>query len=208
MLWILLVICAACVGPIGKAGRGGGEEPAISVYLVNHGWHTGLVIPRPAVPTGLWPEVDDFPDADFLEVGWGDWDFYQSPETGVWMTLKAAFWPTASILHVMAIRGNVGRYYPHSEIIELTLSRESFWRLCRFIHDSNKRHGDRADPMLSDFYRTSRFYPAQGNFHLFRTCNAWTTSALRAAGYPIGSLAALFSSSLMSGARKYGRPIR
>lgn len=202
-----LLIFSGCVGPIAKPAPAG-DEPAVAVYLVDHGWHSGLVIPRAGIPEDLWPESGDFPDADYLEVGWGDRDYYQAPQPGVWMALKAAFWPTSSVLHVIGLKGPLTRYYPHSEIIELKPSIDAFRRLCRFIHDSYQRDGPRAAPISPLAHPISRFYPARGSFHLLRTCNAWTATALRAAGYPIGAFSAVFSSTLVSRSRGFGKPIR
>ena len=209
LVLLLVVLCgSACVGPIEKPGLAGTDEPVVPIYIVNQGWHTDLVVPRAAIPEGIWPEAEQFADADYLVIGWGDRDFYQSPDVGFWMTLKAALWPTASVLHVTHFNGSVTTRYPTSEIIELKPSAGAFRNLCRHIHHSYRRASARAVPLTPDYYPTSRFYPAQGSFHLFRTCNAWTASALRAAGFPISPLSALFSSSLMSQVRALGTPVR
>jgi uncharacterized protein (TIGR02117 family) len=208
LLLLVVVICGgACVGPIEKPGPAGAEESVVPIYLVNQGWHTDLVIPQANVPKGIWPESEAFA-ADYLVIGWGDRDFYQSPDSGVWMALKAALWPTPSVLHITQFNGPVATHYPVGEIIELKPSAGAFRNLCRYIHDSYQRVGGRAVPLAQDFYPSSRFYPAQGSFHLFRTCNAWAASALRAAGFPISPMSALFSSSLMSEVRALGTPVR
>jgi uncharacterized protein (TIGR02117 family) len=207
---LVVVLCGgACVGPIEKPGpAAGADEPAVPIFLVNQGWHTDLVIPRADIPKGIWPESEEFAEADYLVIGWGDREFYQSPEVGFWMTLKAALWPTASVLHVTHFNGPVKTHYPASEIIELKPSAGAFRNLCRYIHDSYQRAGARAVALAPDYYPTSRFYPAHESFHLFRTCNAWTASALRAAGFSVSPLSALFSSSLMSEVRALGKPVR
>src|ERR687895_541090 len=189
---ILLAAWCSCTGSVKELYPATEDEPVFSIYLVRHSWHTGIVIKRADIPSGIWPESKDFPAAEYLEIGWGDWDFYQSREPGSWLTFKAAFWPTASVLHVVGFRGPLVRYFPYNEIIELKLSQRSFKLLCRYLHNS--------------YARDSRFYPARGKFHLLNTCNVWAARALQAAGYPLTS--AITTGGVMSQARKFGRVIQ
>jgi uncharacterized protein (TIGR02117 family) len=185
------------------------NEPAPVIYLVSHGWHTGLVLKRVDIPAALWPESRDFPEADYLEVGWGDWDYYQTPEPGLGLTLKAAFWPTASVLHVVGFHESVTEYFPTSEIIALKLSLSGLECLVAYIHDSYARDdAAKTAPLGKGLYGDSRFYPARGKFHLFNTCNVWTARALRAAGYPIGPFTAITANDLMSQARAFGKVVQ
>jgi len=156
------------------------------IQVVSHGWHAGIVIRRSDIPEGSWPEIRDFPNADYLEVGWGDRDYYQARDPGLGTTLKAALWPTASVLHVVGLRGPVAGNFPHSDVVALPITREGLARLIAFIDAAHNRP-DRT-PLRSlgpGLYGDSRFYPARGRFHLFNNCNRWTARALRAAGHDI-----------------------
>lgn len=208
LLGVILTVCGACVHPA-KKPYPLKDQPATSIYLVSHGWHAGIVIHRSDIPKGLWPETGDFPQADYLEVGWGDRDFYPAPRFSVGLALKAALWPTASVLHVVGFSGPVTRYFPNSEMIELKLSRRGAERLSRYIHDSFDRQGTvRAAPSGSGLYGNSRFYPARGRFHLFNTCNTWTAGALRAAGYPISTSLTITTGQVMAEARPFGEVVQ
>lgn len=163
------------------------DAPGVStIYVVSHGWHAGIVVHRSDIPGDRWPEMQDFPNADYLEVGWGDRDFYQSRDPGLVTTLKAGLWPTDSVLHVVGFRGPVSGYFPHSQVIALPISRDGLARLIAFIDDAHDRP-DRT-PLRSlnpGLYGDSRYYAARGRFHLFNNCNGWTARALRAAGYTV-----------------------
>jgi len=76
---------------------------AATLYVVNHGWHTGLVIRRGDIPPGLWTEHAQAPPGEFLEAGWGEREFYQSRDPGLWLALRAALWPQASVLHLVGV---------------------------------------------------------------------------------------------------------
>lgn len=202
---IALAACA-CAVPQAAPRPSGEGHPAVAIYLVAHEGHTGIVVPRAAIPAGLWPESRDFPRADYMEVGWGDRDYYQGRDQGLWGTLRAALSPTPSVLHVVGVRGPVARYFPASEVVELKLSRDGFERLIRYIHAAHERTGASAAASLGPgLYGNSRFYPAWESFHLFRTCNVWTARALRVAGLPVDD--SITRDGLMSQARELGKVV-
>ena len=99
-----LVLVCVLLGSVGCATPGPPlypvpvqEEPRY-IYIVRHAWHTGLVVKYDDIDPRLWPEKDDFPEALYLEVGWGDRDFYQTPRAGLGILLQAALKSPASVL--------------------------------------------------------------------------------------------------------------
>ena len=157
------------------------QAPAgTSMFLVPQGGHTGIAVRRADIPASLLPEKHDFPDVDYLEVGWGERDFYMAQTAGPWLTFKAAFLPNRSVLHVAGVRGQLPAFFPRSEIVEIRLSRQALGGLLRYVHDAFERNGQSvAEPLGRGFY------PGRETFHLLRTCNVWTAGALRAAGLPV-----------------------
>jgi len=185
----LLVCCSllalGCAAPV-PAPEATDASVGGRIYVVSHGWHAGLVLRRADIPDEAWPEKRDFPDAEYLEIGWGDRDYYQAREPGMGTLLKAALWPTASVLHVVGFRGAVAANFPHSVILALPVTRDGLARLVDFIdaaHD--RRSGAPLASLGPGLYGDSRYYPARGRFHLFNNCNRWTARALRAAGFEI-----------------------
>ena len=81
------------------------------VYVVNHGWHTGFVIPASGIHQ-LIPELKNrFGNAPYIEFGWGDNEFYQAEEISSGITLKAIFLPTASVVHAVAVSHKADKYF-------------------------------------------------------------------------------------------------
>jgi uncharacterized protein (TIGR02117 family) len=196
------MLLASCAAP-GVAPAPPPEAP-VTIHLVSHGWHAGIVVRQADVPPRLWPERRDFPHAEYLEVGWGDRDFYRSPDPGVWLALRAALVPTPSVLHVVGFTGPVAGYFGSSEVVELAVSRAGFERLVRYIHDAHERGGaPAAEPLGPALYGRGYFYPARESFHLLRTCNVWTARALREAGLAVRD--SITSAGLMEQARAIGR---
>ncbi|WP_457670080.1 DUF2459 domain-containing protein [Thiolapillus sp.] len=204
----LLTACAACAAPVGEAPVSDDAKPRKTVYLVSHGWHAGIVVSRDDVPEDAWPILADFPDAKYLEIGWGDKDFYETPDPHAGIVLKAALLPSASVLHVVGFSDAVPRYFSRSEIIRIDLPAAGFHALIQGIGESFARDGSgKADYLGPGLYGDSRFYLSRERYHLFNTCNAWTARRLRRAGLPIRSLRSIRVEGLMSQARKLGRVI-
>lgn len=200
----LLWLCSACAGPSTPSLASIQGQPYASVYVVNQGKHAALILRRKDIPPGLIPESADFPAAAYLELGWGDWDYYQSDDPGPWLTLKAAFWPTASVLHVAGIKGDVAGRFAGYELIRLDLPQQSFAGLAGYVDRSFARNGSaKTVPVKQGDDGDSFFYPAHGKFHIFHTCNGWIAGALAAAGYPMGMFEPVTSDQLMAKVRPF-----
>jgi uncharacterized protein (TIGR02117 family) len=199
-LWLGLLGACASVAPPPSATPAAVEReaPRHVVHVISHGWHTGIVINRASLAeSGLMPEVADFPEARYLEFGWGDRDFYMSADETLWITVKAALVPSSPVMHVAA----VARVEPQGrsrDAIGLTLSGRSFRQLVRAISASLDRPADgAAEPIAPGLGRDSRFYPARGRFHLLNTCNTWTATMLYAAGLPVSPKGVITAGTLM-----------
>jgi uncharacterized protein (TIGR02117 family) len=190
----LISACAACVTPRSRSealiAQTRQTTPVFRMFVVVHSWHSGVVVPSAALTPVSLPEAADFPDADYLEFGWGNRDYYQG-KRGVWVMLRAALWPTPGVLHVVACRGKVTACFPYSRIVSLDMPESALSRLVERLSSSFQRDAHpKAAPLGPGLYGESRFYPSHEKFYLLKTCNSWSASLLRAAGYPIrpGSL--------------------
>ncbi len=158
-----------------------------TVYIVNHGLHTGIVLPKQDASPYMH-SLNDFKSARYLEIGWGDETYYQTDPNTLWMGIRALFWPTDSVLHLAALQTDPVSYFSKYEVIQLKLSKRGFIRLVKFIHHSFALNEKRQIISLgSGLYGTSRFYRAEGKFHLFNNCNTWSARAIRSSGFPINT---------------------
>lgn len=206
---MLLLVLFACSSPPKGLFPPGPNEPFKSIYLASHGWHAGIVIKRSDIPPGVWPEQNDFPEAEYLEVGWGDKDYYMTPDPGIGITLKAGLLPTDSVLHVVGFSGSVSRYFSRSDVTRIDLTIEGFNRLCLYISSSYARDAaGKSQALGPGLYGKSRFYQSRESYHAFNTCNVWTARALKNSGCPIVPGTTLTVEELMSRVASFGTVIQ
>ena len=206
---LMPVLLFACASPPSNLFPPGPNQPSRTIYLVKHGWHAGIVVKRADIPVGVWPQHNEFPDAKYLEVGWGDRDYYMTKKPGLGITLKAGLLPTASVLHIVGFRGTVTHYFPGNQIIQIDLSEAGFQRLCRYLENSYAHTNDGlSKPLGPSLYGEGQFYLSRETYHAFNSCNAWTARALREAGLPIAPAANLRIKTLMTNVEKFGTVIQ
>ncbi|MCI4665467.1 MAG: DUF2459 domain-containing protein [Neomegalonema sp.] len=119
-LLVLLLYALIPEGPDRKIGR----DDVGPIWLVNHGYHVGLVLSREDL-AGL-PFLPHFPSAyRWFEIGWGDDGFYrQAPSRGdvsVSLAAKALLWPTKSVLHVVGLKTTPPTAFAGAKMIRLEL---------------------------------------------------------------------------------------
>jgi uncharacterized protein (TIGR02117 family) len=200
-----IVPAGGCLGPVADLYPPLGDEPAVTISVLDHGWHTAIVVRRADVDRALWPEVDDFPEATFVEVAWGDREFYMARPATLWLAIKAAFLASGSVLHVVGFSVPVVPYFAESEVVERRVSRRGFDAMTRFIHEEYQR--DREDQGLRlerGLYGTSWFYAARSRYHLFNTCNTWIARALSTAGLAVTPSGVMTADDVMRQVRRVG----
>lgn len=204
--WLAVVlVLGGCLGPVRALYPPASHEPVKLLWLVNHGWHVGLAMRRTDVSPAIWPESAAIGDVGYLEVGWGDGDFYPSADGGSGLALKAAFFSASSVLHVTGFDRPVIEVYAGAPLVEISLTARGFDALTRFIHEAYARnnHGEivRVAPAL---YGRGAFFLAAGRYHALANSNTWTARALRAAGCPVTPIWALTAGNVLWQARRFG----
>jgi uncharacterized protein (TIGR02117 family) len=207
-LFLFWLICA-CSGPITEHAAPGQETFGKSVFVVHDAWHSAVVVRTADFSPDALPELRDFPGAEYLEFSWGDRDYFPHPDPGFSMALKAAFWSNGSIIHVVGVSGSLADSYPSAEIIAIPLSEAAFQRLLSFVSQTFSRPGPAsASAALPGLSANARFYLAQGQFSIFRTCNTWVAEAVQAAELPINPGWVITAGSLGRHVRPLGRRVQ
>ena len=173
-------------------------EQGTEIFVVSHGWHTGFAVPAQLIQNQLPKLKERFDDAPYIEFGWGDEEFYQANEATTALTLRAALWPTDSVIHAVAVPEKASEYFPNSEVINLCLSSAGYSSLIKFISNSfQKNEAGKILQLGSGIYGNSQFYRGVGDFSLMNTCNKWTAKGLQSAGMDISPTFILTADSIM-----------
>jgi uncharacterized protein (TIGR02117 family) len=166
------------------------ENAEIEIYLSKQGMHTDIVLPVYSEII-FWdsifkPEHAIAPQNNlkFIGFGWGDLNFYRN--TPQWEDLKpdvafkALFLKSQSALHTQFYQ----KIPISNKLIKLSITKKQYNKLSEYILETvNAENTGKIKPVPDlHYYRNDAFYLAQSSFHLFKTCNTWTNSALKVSG--------------------------
>lgn len=229
VIGMMSLVIGLLVLTLATAGRGDPSlyppvpgQAAIRVHVVDHGWHTGLVVrvadlSGAALRLGLSRPVDShrlrwlasrYPHAEWLELGWGDAVFYQATpgiaDVDPWLGLRALAVPTPSALQVVPGEGRVAALFARSQVLPLELSQAGFDALAIGLAATLPEVLPNA-PIGPSLYGGGVFYTARLDYHLLRTCNRWVADLLAMAGVPISPVPGSLSAGLMAELRVRAR---
>lgn len=156
----------------------------ITVYFVNHGYHTGIALPA-LHPLHTWQnEFAVARQGSFVEFGWGDRDFYTSGGFPLLVGIKALLLPTPSVVHITAYGNIDSSELRGAEFYPVQLCSEQYTALVQYVYAAFQRDSaGNAQYLMPGFYgNRSAFYSAVGSYYFFNNCNTWIGGALRAAG--------------------------
>ena len=193
----LAVVAAGCAGRPAPAWPPG-HEGLRDVWVVRHAWHTRLAVARADVDPSVWPESRALGDVAYLEVGWGDRDYYPDPAPSIWDALDPIIRPTPAALHVGGFDRPPPEALPGVPIVRIRVSPDGFTRLTRFVHDHYVQDDGAPVRIHAGQYTRSWFYLARGRYHVLRNSNNWTLRALQAAGVPVTPWRALTAGAVMT----------
>ncbi len=167
------------------------------VWVVQEFWHTGIIFPVGDVDPRHWPEIENYQDRNFVDVGWGDEKFYQATGNPFFLAARAILWPTQSVLQIFAFNTPVSSAYGgDSRILRIPLKAEQFEALSRFVSESYMRDQKEEIQPSTVYGEADHFFLATKKYHLFRTCNTWVALAFRHAGLDVRSFCVLNANQL------------
>lgn len=180
-----------------------------TIYLIKQYWHTAVVFKKEGLDATVFPVAEYFRDANLIDIGWGDEKFYQHPGFDSGLAYKALFYSTPSTLRVEGIYISTEHYFDISEIvIELKINNEQLKILLNYIDETLWKDEDGKPEILSE-QGSDRiiFFRANGNYHLFNTCNTWLARGLKNTGINIKD-DIILTEQLFNEAAKVGRVIK
>lgn len=154
----------------------------IEVFVIQQELHTGIVFRKASVNPAIWPDIEEFKNFKWIDVGWGDLDFYQAPDNNAFLALKAIAVPTSSVLRVDGFQISPEAYYGNYPKLKFCFTREQFDRICLAIYQTYFRDNEGKVIETGSSYGL-KFYKANGKYHLMNTCNTWVAKIFSTAGF-------------------------
>ena len=132
-------------------------------------------------PNRDWSVLASFPQARYLEFGWGDAAYYQAPDPSLGVTIASVFWPTPTVMEVIPWQV-IAEGVEDSETVALRVSDAELQAIAKSIEDSFVQPISATGSSYPVAIGRALFYDARGKFHMFRMCNRWTAERLQLVG--------------------------
>lgn len=198
-LYILLFTAS-----LGIAQQQSGEPHTI--YVSSISWHTGIVVPAYSMPDSLWPEGHHYPQDSYLEIGWGEADYFPNEGFNLWYALKSAFWPTSSVLHVNPIGVHVENYYTATDVVRIEVNEAQLNQLIYYLIEEFELDGEgMAIPSEPGLQVDSYFYEGSSSYYFPNNSNVWAARALKRAGFSISPIWYQTTGWVLNKAEDFGR---
>lgn len=159
------------------------EEPGPNrIFAHSNGVHLDLVFPVAMVPEQLRGQLTYGAGTELLAIGWGDKGFYL--DTPTWAELspkvavKAMFLPSPTAMHVTE-HAAVNATWSRIDLSDEQLRALWTYIIATFHTNSN---GQITELVGKGYTDHDRFYEANGNYSMFKTCNSWVNTGLRRIG--------------------------
>lgn len=205
---LFALLLTGCLGPVTDLYPEEREERPHPVWVMSVGWHTAIVIESEFLEEKVALQEHLAPSR-YYKVGWGDGRYYPSTDPGFGLLVRAALWPTRSVLHVTGLDYAPDQVFLNSEIVLVHVSREGMERIAEFVDDRFRRDGDGAITVVAEgLYANSLFFDARGRYYLPKTSNHWTARALRQTGAPVTPIYAFTAGNLMRQVGSMGEVLR
>lgn len=167
------------------------------IWVLDSGWHTGLVLPRQELGSVLSALLKPAPQARYFMFGWGNRKFYMAPAPTLGMYLEALFPSKSTVLVETCAKPPRLCYTSAVQFRVVTVSNEGLKRLDRYLANSLKTNpGGTLQPVSAGPDADSEFYASGLSYDAFHTCNTWTAEALHDAGLPIDYHGVIFADQL------------
>ncbi|WP_235840219.1 DUF2459 domain-containing protein [Citrifermentans pelophilum] len=196
-LMLLLVLAGCAAGKKWKYLPASKAEER-SVYVVTHGWHTGIVLSKGDLGPELGFVQDFLIPGQYYEFGWGEAEFYQADKVTAPIFLKAVLWRNPSVMHVVSLPAPPATFYSGKGVIELNMSQAGLQHLRDRLRASFEfDQQNRPYPLKGRPTGENRFFKGEDYYLITNTCNRWTAKMLQSGGVPMDTVFTLRAASVV-----------
>lgn len=171
--------------------------PHEKIWVLDSGWHTGLVLPRAELGPDLDRLLQPATNAHYFMFGWGNRKFYMAPRPGLGMDIEALF-PSKSTVLIESCENPPRECYTTAirfHIMEVSAA--GLDKLDNYLVQSLQTGTtDKLQALGPGPDAGSEFYASGLSYDAFHTCNTWTAEALYTAGVSISYHGVIFADQL------------
>jgi uncharacterized protein (TIGR02117 family) len=182
------------------------------VVIADHGYHAGLIIRRAdldryslalndPVLSALFVRYQAY---EWLEIGWGDEQFYRFAPAISDVTVKMAFnalsgMNDATVLHVVGLSEAPEEVFKHSDLQRISLSEAGMREVMKGVSLAFAKDAlSQPVELGKGIYGPSLFYRANGHYSMINTCNMWIGGLLANAGLKVSPVPSVASVGLLA----------
>ena len=160
------------------------------IYISKIDWHVGIILEVNESSLSQIESLVEFDKFNYVDIGWGDADFYQSSEElDLYLATKAILIPTPSVVRIQGYKNELESIIKYREYtFEIVLDNLQFSSLSQFINSSFQK--DSLNQNIISLERYSgviKYYHSTHKYYFANTCNTWVAEALEHSGYKINS---------------------
>jgi hypothetical protein len=200
---VVVLTAAACRSPAPPDAPNAVDSRI--VYVVRRTWHIDIGFTAGDLQSPLAGVRGAFPDAKYLEFGFGDRQYLASRHRGAG-TLASALWPGPGLILMTALELSPQAAFGAEHVYELRVNVRQMSDIQQFIWRSLMHDQDSIQPLEPGPYEGSAFYAAVPKYSAVHTCNTWAAEALRAAQLPVRSTGVVFAGQLWSEVHPLAQP--
>lgn len=164
------------------------EDKNHTIYIAKSSWHVGIILQIDECLPLKIDAIQQFDKFQFVDIGWGDAEFYQSPDDfDLFLAAKAILLPTPSVLRIHGYKRSLNEIMNWRDFVfEVKLDCAQFNKLCFFINNSFEKDSTSQLIQTSEKYEgIVRFYSSIYKYHAVYTCNTWVAEALEYSGMEV-----------------------
>lgn len=185
------------------------EPDSFDVYLVKENWHTGIMFEINDYTIEVLPALSLLKDYLYVDIGWGDAEFYQTPGIDMYLAAKAILIPTPTVIRIDGYKFPIEKIIEWREFaIKYEFSAEEFSKLIKFINDHIVYVEGKPVITKHEVDSPVYFIKSLGEYHLLRTCNTWAAQAINSTGFGVDTFGLVTASQLYSKFAKYGKILK
>ncbi|MGY5353166.1 TIGR02117 family protein [Wenyingzhuangia sp. IMCC45533] len=162
----------------------------INIYIKSNGVHTDVIVP---IKNQYYNWYQKFSQKDtkkesskmkYVAIGWGDKGFYLDTPTWADLTLKTALRASLGLSTTALHTTYYDKIVEDENCVQIKISAQQYKNLCDYICESAKQENSKFVNIKTqaNYGLHDAFYEAKGTYHLFKTCNTWTNTALKISG--------------------------